>query len=73
MFVHVNLTMENNVLCWMCPLQLLMPDECINNVLTILQDLRVSPMDLLLVTLGSHTQYKAYEDSFYHGNTHAVS
>ena len=30
-------------------------------------------MDLLLVTLSPHTQYKAYKDSFYHGNTHAVS
>jgi len=33
----------------------------------------MSPMDLLLVTLGPHTQYKAYKDSFYHGNTHAIS
>jgi len=57
----------------MCPPQLLTPDERIKNVLTILQDLRMSPMDLLLVTLGPHTQYKAYKDSFYHGNTHAVS
>ena len=57
----------------MCSPQLLTPDERINNVLTILQDLRVSPMDLLLVTLSPHTQYKAYKDSFYHGNTHAVS
>ena len=30
-------------------------------------------MDLLLVTLGPHTQYKAYKDSFYHGNTHCQS
>ena len=73
MFFHVNLTMENNVLRWMCSPQLLTPDECINNVLTILQDLRVSPMDLLLVTLSLHTQYKTYKDSFYHGNTHAIS
>jgi hypothetical protein len=33
----------------------------------------MSPMDLLLVTPGPHTQYKAYKASFYHGNTHAVS
>ena len=57
----------------MCSPQLLMPNERINNILIILQDLRVSPMDLLLVMLSPHTQYKAYKDSFYHGNTHTIS
>ena len=33
----------------------------------------ISPMDLLLVMLGPQIEYQAYKDSFYHGNTYAVS
>jgi hypothetical protein len=64
--------MDYNVLRWMCPPQLLTPDERISNVLIILQDLGISPIDLLLVTLGPQNEYKAYKDSFYHGNSLAV-
>jgi hypothetical protein len=28
---------------------------------------------LFLVTLGPHTQYKAYKNYFYHGNTYTIS
>jgi hypothetical protein len=56
----------------MCPPQLLTPDEPISNVLIILQDLGISPIDLLLVTLGPQNKCKAYKDSFYHGNSLAV-
>jgi hypothetical protein len=64
--------MDHNVLHWMCPPQLLTLDERISNVLIILQDLSISPIDLLLVTLGPQNEYKAYKDSFYHGNSLAV-
>jgi hypothetical protein len=56
----------------MCPPQLLTLDERISNVLIILQDLGISPVDLLLVTLGPQNEYKAYKDIFYHGNSLAV-
>jgi uncharacterized membrane protein YqhA len=71
-FFRTNLTMDYNVLRWMCPPQLLTLDERISNVLIILQDLGISPVDLLLVTLGPQNEYKAYKDSFYHGNSLAV-
>lgn len=64
--------MDYNVLRWMCPPQLLTLDERIGNVLIILHDLGISPIDLLLVTLGPQIEYKAYKDSFYHGNSLAV-
>ena len=64
--------MENSVLHWMYPPQLLTPDERISNVLMILTDMRMSPMDLLLATLGPQVKYKAYKDSFYHGNTNSI-
>ena len=64
--------MNYNILRWMCPPQLLTPDERISNVLTVLQDLGISPIDLLLVTLGPQNEYKAYKNSFYHGNSLAV-
>ena len=64
--------MDYNVLRWMCPHHLLTLDERISNVLIILQDLGISPVDLLLVTLGPQNEYKAYKDSFYHRNSLAV-
>jgi hypothetical protein len=64
--------MAYNILRWMCPPQLLTLDERICNVLIILHDLGISPIDLLLVTLGPQNEYKAYKDSFYHGNSLAV-
>ena len=64
--------MEHNMLRWACPPQLLTPNERINNILTILQDLRMSPIDLLMTTLGPQIQYKHYKDSFYHGNSQAI-
>ena len=63
--------MEINVLHWMYP-QLLIPDEWVGNFLMILTDMRMSPMDLLLATLGPQVKYKAYKDSFYHGNTNSI-
>jgi len=35
-------------------------------------DMRMTPMDLLLATLGPQAEYKPYKDSFYHGNTNAI-
>ena len=64
--------MDHNILRWMCPPQFLTLDERISNVLIVLQDLGISPIDLLLVTLGPQNEYKAYKDSFYHGNSLAV-
>jgi len=64
--------MDHNILRWMCPPQLLTLDECISNVLIILQDLSISPIDFFLVTLGPQNEYKTYKDSFYHGNSLAV-
>ena len=64
--------MNYNILCWMCPSQLLTPDEHISNILIILQDLGISLIDLLLVILGPQNEYKPYKDSFYHGNSLAV-
>jgi len=60
------------MLRWMYPPQLLTPDQRVNNVLTILTDMRMTPMDLLLATLGPQAEYKPYKDSFYHGNTNAI-
>ena len=64
--------MENNVLHWMYPPQLLTPDERVSNVLMIPTDVRMSPMDLLLATPGPQVKYKAYKDSFYHANTNSI-
>ena len=52
--------MENSVLHWMYPPQLLTPDERVSNVLMILTDMRMSPMDLLLATLGP--QYELVDE-----------
>ena len=55
--------MEHNMLLWA---QLLMPNSRINNILTILQNLKISPIELLMTTLGSQIQYNLYKDSFCH-------
>ena len=49
--------MQHNMLRWACPPQLLTPNERINNILSILQDLRIFPIELLMTTLGSQIQY----------------